>query len=369
MTKPTHTPPVRRTLIITTLLLLALLFVGNWLSRSLLTFSPDNVVINPNSDYTLDTDTSDLAAIATHITLNAAIHGDALLVGDAITLNDTIGGNLTAIAGNVTLNGHVDGDLLIAAESVVLDGQINGEAVIFTDTLTLPDTLAVSQTLTVCAETLPDSSPIPLQPCSHETATRMIQRASGQIASLWLVSVLNDARLIHLTPPMLPVPAVIFLTALAVLLVAALPERLVTVSATLRAHPAQMLLAGTFVTLLVIGLTVAGVLLIAAVGLLGLLVLPIYLILWAGFVLLLMLGWMALIVFVGGWIDRRLPRTQWPLIIQTTVGGMVASVGLLLLSLFPIGWLAPMAFVLASTAGLGAVYATRLGGRRVALTQ
>lgn len=355
----------KRLLIGMGLALLAVIVFGGLLANRLSVFSPDDLILNAERDYTL-TDTVDrnVAIFGQSVRLDGSVNGNALLGADNVAITGEVAGDVTVFASNVAFSGAVTGDAVFFAENVTLGGEIDGEVVAMTANLTID---GYEGAVLACAENVTGGSDAAVtRECDRRTAQALISRAGTQLASVWFVSMMSNPRTAQVSSALRLLPLVTFLAGVGALLVTVFPRALNNIETTVRANPWQMLATGGMVTLVMIGTTAAYLLLLAYLIGVALLLSPVYLLMLTLFWLLVAVGWVTLTLSLGNWLSRRLSQTMLPPLVTTVIGGVVLAVVLYGLSWLPLGnLLAMVGFWLMGVAGLGAAYATRLGRRSI----
>ena len=356
----------RNLLIVLVLALALVIALGTILARRLLIFSPDDLVFQGDNAYALDTSIEDsLAVFANDATLDADVDGHVFVGAvENIELNGGVGDSVTAFAEDIVLNGDIDGDALFAGVNVEINGEINGDTVVFAERVQVNTTL--TGTLTACATEIEWTPGTTVLPCDRSAARTLLNRAGSRLAGVWLAARLNGPPRLSDIRPMMPLPPGLLMAALGALIVVAIPRHIDRMTLAVRTHPWRMALIGALVTLLLIGLTAAMLMALSLVSIAGMMLLPIYLLVAMAFWLMFTGGWVVTSLLVGRWIVRKITDAMIPPVVSVAVGGMVLSMGALVLNLLPRGdIITPIGMFIAGLCGLGASYTTRLGMRRV----
>jgi hypothetical protein len=204
-------------------------------------------------------------------------------------------------------------------------------------------------------------------PATEAAATKIFRQGWGQIASIGFVSVMSNTNLLGTALGILPLPFMLTVTLLAALCIVILPGPVNKMTVAVRLHPGRMAATGGLVTLMLIGLSAALLVVTAYAPLVGLLLVPVYLCVLVAYGILLMAGWITVMLAFGGWLVRRLSDAMIPPVLLVVIGGIVLSIGALVLHWLPGGeWINSLLFVVMGLAGLGASYTTRFGRRTIA---
>lgn len=363
--KPQEKLPMRKVLLGMGLILLVILFLGNLLARRLLIFSPEDLIFDAENDYTLTKNLDHSAAIfADTITMTGNIDGHGLFMARVVNVTGAIEDDLIVMGETINFNGTVSGNAVFVGESVRLQGTVANETVVFAEELIVDGD--IDGTLVACTGQVANNVDAILQDCNGDAAKIMLEQAGSKLASVWFVSLLQNQQAHRAFNAVLPLSQILFMTGIAALLVAIFPQNLNTVANATRVNPGRMLLTGMFVSLLMIGITVACLVVLAYASLLGLILLPFYLILLVAFCIMLVMGWVTLLLTFGGWLANRISGRMMPPMVQSVLGGFVFTLIAYGLSWLPLSrGLTPLVFFALGLVGLGASYATRMGRRSV----
>ncbi len=342
--------------------LVLLVFVISLILRSLLIFSPDDMVIHTDQAFVLDANAdSGVAIFAESVQLDRDVAGHSVVAAEAVSISGQINEDLTVLATTIDFAGGVDGSAVFLAEAVTLSGEIDGETIVIAERLTLED--GFDGVVTACTEEITGSyDTAAIRDCDRTAARGIVSRAGAQFASVGFVSLLNHRAASGVAGVLLPLPNVLFLTGLAALLVTLFPGAVRNIDTTVRANPRRMIATGTMVSLMAVGVTAAWVVLLAYLPLLGVIALPVYLLVLVAFGVMLSAGWVTLALAVGEAIIRRVGGHALPPLVVTVIGGLLLSALAYGISFLPLGdLLVLIVFFLLGLAGLGAAYASRLG--------
>ncbi len=347
------------------LVLVIIAVLGNLLARRLAVFSPDELIITNENPYTLDSALTENIAILAQGRINAVgpVEGSALLAAEQINIDSDIQQDLTAIGERVAFEGTVGNNAMFLAEQVSLDGTVRGRTVVVAERLSINGG-EFNDGLVVCVEQTANSAEVEILPCDRAAAQDVLRRAASQVASVGVISLLNNPQAFNAFNLLLPLPMGLVFAGIATLIVTIFPVRTNKMEAAVRTKPGQMLVTGVLLALMMVGLTALWLVLLAYIPPAAALMLPLYLLVAVGFVLLLTVGWVTLALALGGWITRRVSSQMIPPMVLTVFGGIVLAFAAFGISWLPLGdWLVSGAVLVLGWAGLGAAFATRLGQR------
>ena len=315
-----------------------------------------SVVVQPQ--YRLDTALDgSLAVFGETITLGpqSAVEGQTALVGDSIYLAGAVSGDLTALGSTVTFAPEtaIEGDALLLADSITLDGQISGRVYVRAWELAIRSTAVILGPLYVCGSVADARvGAAPHLPCDAGALSAWPVWESGPQAALSALGLLVSLF------------ASLFLSGLAALVVTVFPRRVSCMAEALRRRPRGLGRLGLALGLLSLGLGALYLVLLAALPLLGLLLLPAALAAALALLGLAASGWIALALLVGDFLLRGLARTNFPPLVSAAAGSAALAIAWNSLLLVPPGgWAAVAMLAVLYAAGLGTAAATRLGTR------
>lgn len=368
MSKPSDSPVNRRILIFTALILISVLVIGNIFARQLSVFSPAEFVIRAENSYQLDAPLeSSVVAAGETVTLTekATVDGYAILMATDVVVDGSVQQELTALGETVILRGDVEGNALLAAETVILDGRVSGEVAVFAQNLTVNENFSGTIT-TACAENIANEAAISTPICDEEMAHSLFRRAARQLTGVWFVTFLNNRPAQQIMNTLLPLPTLFTLVGVGALGVVLFPTSLRNIENAVRFSPLRMAIIGVLITSLIIGLTIAQLILLAYLTIVGFLLIPVYLAVALVFAFLLVTGWITLAMTTGNWLMMRFTNRIMPPLVTMVIGGF-----LLIFVAYLLRWLSPnmnlytWVFVLLGLAGVGASYTTRLGRQSI----
>ncbi|MFZ4813478.1 MAG: hypothetical protein ACOYL5_03000 [Phototrophicaceae bacterium] len=358
--------PTRRALSFLFGAVLLLLIVGNRLAAVLFPPNKANVHVISGANVLLDQPlTGSQAAFADTLNLTdqARIDGNALLGATHLLMSGTINGDLAATGDTLLLDGQVTGDVVLMGTTVTVTGAIDGDMLILADTIQL-DSTRISGQVMACGTNIFNT--VAVAPCDNAVVRQSLVAVGKQVVKETAFGALVIPGALGLFEILLPLPVLLQFTGLAALLVIAFPQRAQRVEAAVRSYPRRMVLIGSMVVLLWVGISGVGLILLATVPVAGLIVLPLYLL---GVVVLLVLfisGWVGLLLAFGEWLNRRWRSAMLPSMVSATLGGVIVTVVGYGLRWLPLGGTLTLAFFIGvGLVGVGASYMTRFGQRPV----
>ena len=323
------------------------------------------------SDYSLDGELDDsLVVLAQTTNLGSESHvtGDAAILGGTVMVNGHIDGDLILIGETLELgeSGSVGGDLYVFGGTAQVNGQVAGNVEADGETLMVGERANFGGVVISCSNDLTDgrADASPVLPCQNEpfgvspdpfTDPFSVPEGAGggTVLALSILSSLATSLL---------------LCGLAALAVTLFPRQISHIEEALRIRTRNQVLTGIMVFLAMIAVGAATVVLLASVPVLGLLLLPIFLVLCLLFFGMVLAGMSTVSIVFGGWLLKRVSRAEWPPLVQAAVGSVMLSLLLHLPAFLPFGeFLTLLAVAALSIIAVGASLTTRMGTR--SLTQ
>ena len=308
----------------------------------------------------------DLVVLAEVIDLEAEsqVSGDTALIGGVMDVAGQLNGDLTALGERIVVQqgAQISGDAVLLVSEARVEGTIQGELNIRGEQVTLSPDARVSGDVFVCASTLVDerADAAPVRPCA-ESAVMNDLRPLEALRNLSSGTITLGA--VGLVFSLL---GTLGLSGLSVLAVAVFPRQISHIEEAIRTRPRGQAAAGFMVVLLLAGVSFVYAVIFSGVPLLGLVLLPFYLIFALLFLGMAITGWVTLSLIFGDLIVSRFPRAALPPLITAAVGNVVLVVLWHLLALTTPGqFVGLLALVVLTSVGVGAALTTRLGTKPV----
>jgi|GEM_PF-2261401 len=302
---------------------------------------------------------ADTAALAE----SARVFGDATLVGrSGVTVDGQVQGDLTAMGETFMLSSgaHVGGALSFMGHSATVNGTVEGDLTLVAEQIMLGPQAHISGRIAACGGQVDDQrvDVAALPPCSQsdlmprfEALQSLAQVGAGGFSSGGALASFSSA---------------FVLAGLTALLAAAFPRRVRLAMEAVRAAPGYLTGAGCLTLFGLAGFGLLALLVLAFVPPLGLILLLAAAALFVLLVAALVMGWVVLAAAVGDWIARKFGAQTVPPLMTAALGSMTLTLALNGLVFLPFGGLvALVSGVLLGLIGVGAVYRTRMGGRRL----
>lgn len=279
-----------------------------------------------------------LYAAGGRVTIDGAISRNARVAGGKVQVGNgaSIGGNLTAAGGNIAMRGSVKGYVQAAGGEVLIDGPVEGDVSVNGGRLRLGPAARVGGNLTYRGDDL-----------SVDPAASVAGRTDRLASSPASSNAYNNARSFGVNGGWIWSAGLILLAAL---FAAAVPPASMRVSRALAAHPWYSLLAG-FIAIVCIPFAVI-LLMITVIGI------PLAMVVLLGYLILLVLGYVATAVSAGDAAVRRsraadAQRSSW-----RVPAAAAAMLALTLIARIP--FIGGLAVFVAVIIGIGAMFmATR----------
>jgi hypothetical protein len=294
-----------------------------------------------------------------------AVNGDLTVFADTITLGET---------------STIEGKLSILGAHATLDGQIGGSATFTGENLTVLQTARLSGDISACSDSIADQrvDAAQIEPCR---ASAIFQPFAALVA-LRGASIETPVEAVNFIAAASPAAAIfvtaagaLLLAGISSLIVAAFPRQISCIEDAVRTRPRRLGGVGLATYLLGFGLSVAMIVLLAAIPTVGLLLIPVYLLAGLALIALFLSGWVTLSLVVGDWLARRLNTRRArltaqriaPPMLTAAMGSLFISLIVVALGLLPFGAVIVVLLIGAvSSVGIGAALFTRLGTRSLA---
>jgi cytoskeletal protein CcmA (bactofilin family) len=363
----------RKGLLILALMVVGVIVLGN-VARHVLVQQPllSDTQIHFEHVYTLSGALSeDLVVFAETIDLPAdsRVTGNVALLGDTVTVNGPISGDLTVLASQVHIGPDADisGNATLLAETAQIDGHIAGALHVRSDALEIHDSAQIEEMVYVCAESFDDTRLEPRSRICHDsdlwssTQTLETLRDPNFVLPLLNITISGAALAIMATAV-----GSLALSGLSILAVVLFPRQISHIEEAVRTGSRSLGGTGIMLMVLAVGVTFAAGLAVVVVPMLGVVIVPLYLLAALLFFGMTLAGWITITLVVGDLILRRLNLAMLPPLVITAVG----NVGLLLvwnlLALTDLTrLLGLLGLVALSSVGLGAACITRMGTKPV----
>ena len=358
----------RRVLVLLGVAIVSVIALSNVLLRYVVPsewINSDNIALGETLAVN-ETVNDDLVLVGNQLDLqaDAVVQGDAALVGAAITVMGQVEGDLTVLGESVTLDSsaHIRGDALFLVSEAVIAGQVDGELNIRSEQITILEDARIDGLIYACGGSITDNriNPAGLGNCNDSELTSLLE-------PLQSISGLNQEWLaFEFVKAIFSLLVTLGLSGLAVLAVVIFPRQISHIEEAVSANPQRVGLTGFMVILLLVGISFAFAVLLAAAPLLGMIVLPVYLLIALIFLGMALSGWITMSLVVGDLLTSRVIKTPLPPLIIAVVGNIVLVLISNVLLLNPIGQALGLIVMLGVvSAGLGGTLITRLGTRPI----
>lgn len=358
----------RRALIILGLAVIGVIVLANLLRQVVLPatlIDTDNIVLGET--YRLDRRISDdLVVLADSITLESSsyVRGDVALIGGRVSVGGRVDGDLTVLSERVHIEpgAIIRGDTTLLVAEAIIDGRISGELNIRSDAVTIQPDALIDSDVYICADSLTDqrAGEQVILPCNQSIIL-------ADLEPLDALRHLNSAEIAFgAGGAILSLAASLGLSGLAVLAVAIFPRQISHIEEAIRARPRNQGILGFMLILLLLGISFAVAVALAALPVLGLLLIPLYLIVGLVVLGMALAGWVTVALVCGDVLLSRVVKAPLPPLIIAAVGN-IALVGVWhLLVLTPYSRVIGLGLALLLVCvGLGGVLTTRLGTKPV----
>lgn len=288
---------------------------------------------------------------------NETINNDVIVFdGDLeIQTGGVVNGDVVVFNGDAEIFGTINGDLVIFNGDLDAHGQasINGDCVLLNGDVGDESTSGIQCTniegtsLSGITQSIPAVPAVPQIPDAPPVPKPPVFEHSENIGS----PIIDFVRTIGSS---------LLLGLLAFGVVSAFPGQMNQVKATIRKKPVASGAVGVLTAVAVPSIAVllaiiSAVLTIICIGLLGF---PIIMVLMLGFVVAIVMGWIA----IGSWLGGRLFRNdKWSPAVTAAIGTMILTFGLGLLGILTGEWLQIILSTVLTSVGLGAVALTKFG--------
>jgi cytoskeletal protein CcmA (bactofilin family) len=313
----------------------------------------------------------DLVVFADTIDLQAdsRVDGSVALVADRVTINGPINGDLTILSSHIHIgpDAEVSGNATLLGDTVQIDGHISGALHVRSATLEIHDAAQIDEMVYVCADAFDDSRSEPRsQNCEDSdiwSSTRTLEtlRDPNFVLPLLNITISGAALAIMATAV-----GSLALSGLSILAVVLFPRQISHIEEAVRVGSRSLSGTGVMMILLAMGITFAVGLVVVVIPVLGLVIVPVYLLAALLFFGMTLAGWITVTLVVGDLILRRMRVTSLPPLVITAIGNLALLLVWNVLALTDITRvLGFLALVGLGSVGLGAAFITRMGTKPV----
>ena len=309
----------------------------------------------------------DLAWVGSSLVLEreAAVAGDAALLGASIVVRGRVDNDLTAMGDSIVLaeGSQIDGDAAINGRTVTVAGAIAGDLLVTAETLIVAPGAEIGGAVYPCvpAAALSLDARLDVHPCDAARQAQLfapvqeLQPAAApppQDSGVSLAAGIAGALAFGLV-----------LAGLSVMLVAALPDRLRVIRIVARERTMESISTFVAVVLLGVGIAALQALLLALATPLGVAMLPVAAGLGVAFVMVLLVGLVNAVVSLGLAVGERIAPAH-PALVTVLLGSGLVALAPLVMAVAPVlSPAAALALVLLAAPGAGAALLSRMGSR------
>ena len=309
----------------------------------------------------------DLALVGSSLVLDrdAAVSGDAALLGASIVVRGRVDHDLTAMGDSIVLaeGSRIAGDAALNARTVTVAGTIEGDLLVTAETLIVSPGAEIGGAVYPCvpAAALALDARLDVHTCNAARQAQLfapvqeLQPAAAPIA--------QDAGTSLPTAIAGALAFGLVLAGLSVLMVAALPDRLRVIRTVARERMVESISAFVAVVLLGAGIAALLALLLALATPLGVAMLPVAAGLGVAFAMVLLVGLVNAVVSLGLAVGERIAPAH-PALVTVLLGSGLVALAPLVMAVAPVlSPAAALALVLLAAPGAGAALLSRMGSR------
>ncbi|MAS37718.1 MAG: hypothetical protein CL610_27225 [Anaerolineaceae bacterium] len=329
--------------------------------------------INLEDSYTLYGPVpEDLVVVAETVDLQAdsRVDGNVALIGSQVDVSGPVAGDLTVMAESVNIydGAHIEGNTTLLADAVFVEGQIDGTLHVRSSILDVTETAAIGGQVFACSDELTDGrvDGAGIQSCEESdlwSSTRTLETLRDPNFVLPLLNITIGGTAIAVLFTALGSLA---LSGLSILAVVIFPRQISHIEEAVRTGSRGLSGTGLMIVALAAGVTFALGLAVVVVPVLGLVLVPVYIIAALLFCGMALAGWITVTLVVGDVLLQRINMHTAPPLIIAAIGNITLLLAWNLLVLHPITRIiAVAAIAVLGIVGLGAAFTTRMGTRPV----
>ena len=315
-----------------------------------------------SEDLVVFADTIDLPA-------DSRVDGSVALLADKVTVDGPINGDLTILASNIQIgpNADISGNTTLFGDTIGIDGHITGALHVRGDSLEIHGAAQIDEMVYVCSDTFSDTREIPQSRNCEDSdiwsSTRTLEtlRDPNFVLPLLNITISGAALAIMATAV-----GSLALSGLSILAVVLFPRQISHIEEAVRTGSRSLSGTGVMMLLLAAGVTFAVGLAVVVIPVLGLVIVPVYLLAALLFFGMTLAGWITVTLVVGDLILRRLQVRALPPLVITAVGNIALLLLWNVLALTDFTrLLGLLALIGLGSVGLGAAFVTRMGTKPV----